>query len=226
METRAALVEHWPLFGLEVRTPVLTLRYPDDADLAVLAELSADIHDPDFLPFDSGWSLLPDGVRERGLVQYHWMRRGTWKPEEWFCDLACVVDGQVVGTQGFGATSFAAGRWFSSGSWLGRRHQGRGFGTEMRAAILHLGFAGLDAVRAETGAFDGNEASIRVTTKLGYRPNGTGLRAQGAGARLQRKFVLERSDWEDTRRDDIELVGLDPCRPLFGLSGAKGDAIP
>jgi RimJ/RimL family protein N-acetyltransferase len=208
-----------------VRTPLLTLRYPDDADLLALAELSGDIHDPEFLPFAVPWSLRPDGERERGLVQHHWMRRGTWTPESWFCDFACVVDGHVVGTQGIGATGFATGRWFGSGSWLARRHQGQGYGTEMRAAILHLGFAGLGAVRAETGAVEGNDASIRVTTKLGYQPNGTVLHAEADGSRLERKFVLDRAAWEATRRDDIQLVGLEPCLALFGFPGPEGDAV-
>jgi RimJ/RimL family protein N-acetyltransferase len=226
MDLRAALTQHWPLYGLEVRTPRLTLRYPDDHDLLALVALTADIHDPDFLPFAVGWSMLPDGERERNFLQYHWMRRGTWKPEEWFCDLACVVDGEVVGVQGIGATGFPTGRWFGTGSWLGRSFQGRGYGSEMRAAILHLGFTGLGAVRAETGAVEGNDASVRVTTKLGYQPNGTVLHAEAEGSRLELKFVLERADWEPTRRDDIELVGLDPCLPLFGLGTPEGDAIP
>ncbi len=31
---------------------------------------------------------------------------------------------------------------------------------------------------------------------------------------------MERADWENGRRDDIELVGLEACLPLFGLSEA------
>ncbi|EQD45135.1 GCN5-related N-acetyltransferase, partial [mine drainage metagenome] len=62
---------------------------------------------------------------------------------------------------------------FSTGSWLGREHQGRGFGKEMRAAILHLGFATLGAEEALTSAFSDNPASIRVTRGLGYEENGT-----------------------------------------------------
>ena len=42
-------------------------------------------------------------------------------------------------------------REVSTFSWVGVRHHGRGIGTEMWAAALHLAFAGLgatDAVRA------------------------------------------------------------------------------
>ena len=30
------------------------------------------------------------------------------------------------------------------------------------------------------------------------------------------RYALDRSRWEGRRRDDIELVGLDACRELFG----------
>ncbi len=43
-------------------------------------------------------------------------------------------------------------RTFDTGSWVGRRFQGRGTGTEMRAAALHLMFAGLGAREATTSA--------------------------------------------------------------------------
>ena len=83
MDDRTQLTRLWPLFGLSVRTPRLELRYPTDADLLALAALSGDIHDPDFLPFSGTWSLLPDGERERAVLQYHWSRRGDWSATRW-----------------------------------------------------------------------------------------------------------------------------------------------
>ena len=59
-----------------------------------------------------------------------------------------------------------------TGSWLGRSFQGRGIGTEMRAAVLELAFRGLGAATAESGALEGNAASARVSEKLGYRHDG------------------------------------------------------
>jgi len=46
---------------------------------------------------------------------------------------------------------------------------GPGLGTEARAAILALAFDGLGADAAESGYFEGNAASARVSEKLGYR---------------------------------------------------------
>lgn len=226
MDDRAALARLWPLFGLSVRTPRLELRYPSDTDLDALAALSGDIHDPGFLPFSGTWSLLPDGEREKAVLQYHWGRRGDWSPTRWRLELAVVVDGYVVGTQAVHADDFAITRTVTTGSWLGRAHQGKGIGSEMRAAVLHLAFAGLTAERAETDAVEGNGPSLGVTTKLGYRPNGDHIDAtNGKRTRLLR-FVLERDGWEAIRRDDIEVVGLDACLPLFGLGTPEGDAIP
>lgn len=49
----------------------------------------------------------------------------------------------------------------------------RGLGTEMRSAILHLAFDGLDAREASSEAFADNEASNAVSRSLGYEPTGT-----------------------------------------------------
>jgi RimJ/RimL family protein N-acetyltransferase len=226
MDGRAELAAVWPLFGLVVRTPRLELRYPDDHDLLVLADLATDIHEPDLRPFSVAWNLgTDDEVRQR-LVQYHWARRGDWSAEAWRLELATVVDGEVVGTQGLHGGHLAVGRTVATGSWLGRRHQGRGIGTEMRAAVLHLAFAGLGVERAETGAIEGNERSLRVTTTLGYRPNGDAIHIDGDERRRELRYVLSREDWEHRRRDDIELVGLEPCLPLFGLGSPEGGPLP
>ena len=225
MTDRAALTPTWPLFGVAVRTPRLELRYPTDDDLVALAALSGDIHDPGFMPFSGTWSLLPDGERERAVLQYHWSRRAEWTPSRWRLELVAAVDGEIVGTQGMFGDDFAITRTVTSGSWLGRRHQGQGIGSEMRAAVLHLAFAGLGALRAETDAVEDNAASLQVTRKLGYEANGDRIDAtQGKRTRLL-AFVLDRTRWEAARRSDIELIGLDPCMTLFGLGSESSDAV-
>ncbi len=50
MDVRAELTAVWPLFGIEVRTPRLVLRLPDESDLATLGDLSDDVHAPDAMP--------------------------------------------------------------------------------------------------------------------------------------------------------------------------------
>lgn len=88
----------------------------------------------------------------------------------------------MVGIQDVGARGFAVTRQVGTGSWLGWDHQGKGIGTEMRAAVLHLAFEGLGAVVAVSEALEGNTASERVSERLGYRSSGIDLvEARGSG---------------------------------------------
>ncbi len=126
-------------------------------------------------------------------------------------------EGRPVGSQDLRAERFSDTRTVESGSWLGRRYQGQGYGTEMRVAVLELGFRGLGAQAAVSGSFEGNIASARVSEKLGYvasgehfhEPRGVRVREQG--------FRLERETWLADERPPVEIVGLEPCLPLFGV---------
>jgi RimJ/RimL family protein N-acetyltransferase len=106
-----------------------------------------------------------------------------------------------------------------TGSWLGRRFQGKGVGTEMRTAVLELAFRGLGAERARSGAVDGNAGSLGVSEKLGYRIIGRDTVAPRGVAIEHAKLELRREDWQPPFR--VEIEGLDPCLPLFGLSGLR-----
>jgi RimJ/RimL family protein N-acetyltransferase len=209
------IVDHWPLFGLEVRTPRLVLRYPDDAlglELVELAERG--VHDPATMPFTIPWTDDPPSAH----LQHLWRNRAEWTPARWHLQLVACVDGEVVGTQGMTAEHFAARRTVETGSWVGMAHQGRGIGKEMRAAMLHLAFAGLGAETATTAAWHDNAASLAVTRALGYDENGWTTEMRRDQADRQLRFVMERAAWEARRRDDIEVVGLDACLGLFGLA--------
>ena len=223
VERRDELVQYWPIAGLVVRTPRLELRWPSTDDLVALAALAAKgIHAPDFVPFMEPWTNAdPGGDLQRGVLQWNWRTAGAWTPDEWRYNPVTVVEGEVVGTQGITGETFAVRRTVASGSWLGLEHQGKGIGQEMRAAILHLAFEGLGAQRAETGAFEQNGPSIGVTTHLGYRPNGDAIIAKEGERAREVLFVLDRDDWLPRRRDDIEIVGLEPCLPLFGVQAPE-----
>lgn len=217
MDLRARLATVWPLFGLVVRTPHLELRYPTDLDLLALADLTDAVHDPAFQPFDTAWAMRPETERRRGTFQFNWRNRGDLSADAWTLDLVCVVDDQIVGVQGMRAAHFPITRTFDTGSWIHLPRQGRGIGTEMRQAILHLGFAGLGADRAETGTLDGNPPSRRVTEKCGYRPDGEAVKVVEGERRTMQRYALDRATWEARRRNDIEIEGLEPCLPLLGL---------
>ena len=106
-------------------------------------------------------------------------------------------------------------RTVETGSWLAQPEHGRGIGTEMRAAVLHLAFAGLGAEEAHSGSFADNPSSAAVSRHNGYEANGEEILArEGEAARMQR-WVLTRAKWTPHRRDDITIEGLDGCLPLL-----------
>ncbi len=213
------LEAHFPVFGLRLRTPRLELRLPGGEELAALADLAVDgVHPPEVMPFLHPWTDRPPVERARGLVQHHWSTLGAWEPGDWKLNLVVLHGGAVVGTQGLTGREFAVTRVVGSGSWLGRRYQGRGLGTEMRAAVLHLAFAGLGAEEAVTGAFTDNAASLAVSRKLGYRPDGLDRHAVRGEAAVEQRLRLSRADWRRHRTVDVEIAGLDEaCRAQFGV---------
>jgi RimJ/RimL family protein N-acetyltransferase len=199
----------------------LELRYPDDGLLGELAELAAlGIHDRDRMPFSVPWTRQQPGDMEVKFLQHWWGRRATLTPDDWSIGLAVLEDGRPVGMQDLFAQQFPVRRCLETGSWLGRQHQGRGIGTEMRSAVLHVGFEGLEAVRADTSAFEDNPASQAVSEKLGYKPNGNGVCAREGMPATMLMFALSRGDWEPQRHHDIVIEGLEPCLPLLGLAAS------
>jgi RimJ/RimL family protein N-acetyltransferase len=208
----------WPLYGLRITTPRLELRIADDDDITELFEVArAGIHPPDRMPFGVPWT---DGIDEPGardrFFSFHWLMRSGIVPEAWSLQFVTVADGRIVGSQELRTEDFAGRRSVLSGSWLTASEQGKGYGTEMRAAVLHLAFAGLGALEARTFAWFDNEPSQRVSLRLGYRPDGEQLVARRGEPTRHLTFRLTRETWEAAHRDDIALHGLEPCLALLG----------
>jgi RimJ/RimL family protein N-acetyltransferase len=219
------LTEIWPLFGLVLRTPRLELRVPSLEQLAGLAALADDgVHDPAVMPFQVPWTDLPPGDRGRSVVQYQWRQWGALTPQQWTIEFAVLTGGEPVGLQGIGGAEFATTREVHTGSWLGLRHQGRGIGTEMRAAVLHLAFAGLGADWAVSSAATDNSASIGVSRKLGYADDGVQVSVVRGQRRVERRFRVDRQTWAAHRPVPVEIEGLDPCRALLGAVSPAGAA--
>ncbi len=201
MTARTSLTDAWPIFGLRLRTERLVLRLSTDEELAPLMVLARKgIHPPDEMPFGVAWSTLASPEFERGFMQHHWSLRGSWQPTDWMLNLTTELDGVPIGSQSIGAKDFAIHRTVGTGSWLGLEFQRRGFGKEMRAAVLGFAFDGLGARIAETSAFLDNAASNAVSRALGYAENG--LREPGA-----RRRRPDDAELPDDRRD----VALPPA---------------
>lgn len=213
------LDKYWPLFGLRICTPRLVLRLPTDDDLVALAHLvEAGIHDPAVMPFDDPpWTDTPSPRREREFMQRQWAARALWDATSWRLRLMAEVDGCPIGMQDLLAEEFSALGVVVTYSWLAQREQGRGYGKEMRAAILHLAFEGLGARLATSAAFHDNQPSIGVSKALGYRENGRDLALRRGVPTEEIRFAISREEWLARRRTDIRIEGLEPCLPLFGL---------
>jgi RimJ/RimL family protein N-acetyltransferase len=207
----------WPLFELVLRTPRLELRSPTDADLMELVELvRAGIHDPSWMPFLVPWTDLPSPELERSFLRFMWRCRAEWSPDDWRLPLVVREQGRAVGVQELRGLGFPTTRSVETGSWLGRASQGRGIGTEMRAAVLHLAFEGLGAETATSGAMANNAASARVAEKLGYEEVGTAIVAPRGVPVVERQFQLSRQRWRPTVT--VTIDGLEPCLELFGAT--------
>jgi RimJ/RimL family protein N-acetyltransferase/predicted GNAT family acetyltransferase len=206
------------LTALRVRTPRLELRLATRAELRELAEVAQrGIHPPEEMPFTVAWTDNASSPSFRDdFVAFHEGAVAAWRPARWTLNLVAFEDGRPVGTQAVGGRSFARTRRVDTGSWLGRDRQGRGLGTEMRAAALELAFARLGAHEAWSAAHDGNEASRRVSEKLGYTPSGTEThRPRGERVRATR-LVRRRDGWRSPV--PVEIEGLAPLLPLFGVA--------
>jgi RimJ/RimL family protein N-acetyltransferase len=208
----------WPLFGLSLSTERLELTPVTDGDIDELASVArAGVHDPGAQPFANRWTDRQGSDFEHRFAQYFWSQRARWSVATWALPFAVRFRGRLIGVQQIQADEFSVLRTVSTASWLGSSFQGRGLGTEMRAAVLSFTFAELGAEAAISGAYDYNLGSIRVSEKLGYARNGIRLddvRGQPVEAVL---FRLTRRAWSDDPPLVAEVRGLAACLELFGL---------
>ncbi|MGX9674853.1 GNAT family N-acetyltransferase [Mycobacterium sp. HM-7] len=200
----------WPLAELAVTTPVLRLCHVTDGLADQLAQLAAEgIHDPATMPFSTPWTDAVSPDLERNTVAYFQQTRAEVSTEHWDVPMAVLVAGTAAGVCIVSADGFPARRTVSTGSWLGRRYQGRGLGREMRAAALHLIFAGFDADVARTAAWHDNAASLGVTRSLPYAQTGSSRQSRRGVFDTMLEFTMSRAQWDPVRRSDIQLIGVD-----------------
>ncbi|TNM70534.1 GNAT family N-acetyltransferase [Deinococcus radiopugnans ATCC 19172] len=207
---------HWPLFALRLETPRLELRPPHDGELAALADVAAGgIHLPGERPFLTPWTHLPPQERALYVMQQHWLSRGQWLPEAWSLGLGVFREGQPIGMVSLRGRDFPVLREVKTGSWLGLAFHGQGYGTEARAALLHLAFAELGAVAALSEVFQDNAASQGVSRTLGYRPDGISRDVLDGQPVVSDRLRLTREDWERHQRTPVTVTGLEACRRFF-----------
>jgi RimJ/RimL family protein N-acetyltransferase len=187
----------WPLFTVRLRSPRLELRLMRDDDLPeVIEAVRAGIHPPEQMPFDVPWTDAEPEQLLRDFAKYHWHLRTTVQPGTWNLDFVVMHEGRIIGMQDVSAEDLGRTKTVSSGSWLTRTAQGRGIGTEMRAAILLFVFDHLDVEVAESSAATWNTSSLGVSRRLGYREEGqTVVEPRPGEPNTMQKLRLARADF-------------------------------
>ncbi|GAA4239806.1 GNAT family protein [Actinomadura meridiana] len=215
-------MRHWPLTQLTITTPDLVLRVPDDQLLDKLAHLAGQgVHPPEMTVFAQPWTTGTPEEVARNVLRNHWWARADWRGDNWRLHLTAVNrDGHVVGQQNLSARDFATTREARTGFWVGRRHHNRGYGTQMRAAALHLAFA-LGAERVISTAFAHNGPSRAISAKFGSVPNGIRRIAVDGQLIHVHEFVITRDQSAAQVQPGISVQGLDACRTMFDLPSSR-----
>ncbi len=213
----------WPLFDLRLATPDLELRHFTEADLPDLARVLP--LDVELNPADHRYEGMSTS-HQRGVIlaQAYWRSLGTWRPESWAIRFGVFHHGQLVGAQVLEGDDFLLLRTVDSASFLTAAARGRGWGKQMRRAVLALAFGPLEAEYAITSAWHDNAASLGVSRSLGYIDNGV-ERHPREGRVSPDELVddmvhlrLSRAEWQRRHAaDGITIAAFDACRPLFGL---------
>ena len=217
MDTLAGM---WPLYGLTIQTPRLTLRLAREAELTALAAAARVIASPGEPQLHLPWMYAPTPDMEHQFLQRHWRALAHWKPGSWHLPLTVYLDSRPIGIQDIWASDFARLRSVGTGSWITRTRQGHGYGTEARAAVLELAFGHLGAEEACTEYIEGNHASEQVSRKLGYAGNGQhAIHRDDTGRTTEYRLRLDRPTWTQNRSSTSCIVsGIEPCLALFGVS--------
>ena len=209
----------WGPFALRVRCGPLEMRAITDDDIPAVVELAAaGIHDPAEMPFAQPWTDVPPDRLPGNTAAYYWSARASFSSREWTLDLVVRVDGEIAGVQGFHARDYLVLRTGETGSWLGRRFQGRGIGTLMRQAICALLFDRLDAEEISSAAFTDNRASLAVSRKVGYVDNGTVRQQRRPGELARSRKLLLTRDTFVRPPYPVDVTGVGPLRAAVGLA--------
>ncbi|PZP27198.1 MAG: N-acetyltransferase [Kocuria rhizophila] len=212
-------------FALRISCGPLRMRFVRDVDVP---EIAAAIHEhgiysPDQpMPFMRRWAEAGHDLAVNTL-QYYYDAFASWSPESWILLLHVSMDGRFVGIQHLEAIQdFRQTRAAETGSWLLRHEQGKGIGTLMRQAVLAFAFDELGAQVLESGGMVGNQASLAVSRKLGYVPNGYRryVHADGVGWRDVEMYRLAPGDLVRAPYP-VKVTGAAAFRASIGLPDAR-----
>lgn len=152
--------------GLDVQLPIeterLVLRPHRMDDLDDLAVFHCDADVVRFVPWPVRDRVATEEALRVKLTQTGLVAHGQW--------LVLAVEVRETGTViGEVLLKWASHRQGEIGFAFARSHQGRGYAAEAARAMLRLGFDGLGFHRISAVVIDGNDASVRLLGRLGFR---------------------------------------------------------
>ncbi|MGD7705721.1 GNAT family N-acetyltransferase [Microlunatus sp. Y2014] len=198
----------WPPYAVRVTSGDLELRVIRQEDAPELVDLVLDgVHEPEVMPFSIAWTDAPRDELPENYLRYVARKVANFDKSAPQFDFVVRLGGQVVGVQAFGgASDFVVTRTGETGSWLGKRFQGRGIGTRMRRLVCAFAFDALGATEITSGAFVDNAASLAVSRKVGYQPNGLDRTIRRGELVMQQRLVLTPDDF-DRGPESVMITG-------------------
>jgi RimJ/RimL family protein N-acetyltransferase len=213
-----SLADVFPPLGVEATCGPIRLGPITDDLLPDLLEIArVGIHAPDRMPFAVPWTDTPPEDFARQFLSHHWGTRAGFTRARWSVNFAVHHEGKLVGSQAISTQSYLVTRTGETGSWLGMSFQGKGVGTLMRQVVCALMFDHLDAAEITSGAYLDNPASLAVSRKVGYRPNGQ-LRQERRPGELgvNQQLVLSPEDFVRPS-EAVQVQGIPAFRSFIGL---------
>jgi RimJ/RimL family protein N-acetyltransferase len=180
--------------GLDVQLPIeterLVLRPHRMADLDDLTVFHGDADVVRFVPWPVRGRAATAEALQVKLTQTELVTHGQW--------LVLAVEVRETGTViGEVLLKWASDRQGEVGFAFARSHHGEGYAAEAARAMLSLGFDGLGFHRITAVVIDGNEASVRLLGRLGFRQEARfvdGVHSKGGWA-TQLVFAMLEDDW-------------------------------
>ena len=211
--------EIWPPFALHLRSGDMELSPVREADIPELAQIArGGVRRDGIEAFLVNWDSGTDEQVARSLAQYHWSTRANFTVDEWTIEFTVRVDGRAIGVQGVNAHRYPLTRTVSTGSWLALPEQSRGYGTRMRRIIVETFIRYFGATRFDSAYFTDNDASRRVSEKLGYSPNGhRSTVVQNDTVLTEHHMVLNAENYEP-EDSDLHVTGDAPFRNFLSIA--------
>ncbi len=175
----------------DIRTERLRWRLPRADDFGAFLSL---VSDYEVVKWTASWPHPPDPELVRRRCE-------PVPPEQGFAGLIWH-EGACIGAMGIVEAEI--------GFALARAHWGRGFASEMAAAMIARAFQRYDWPQIAAGVFAGNAASMRVLEKRGFVETGQGTHANAAqGATLPiTRYALTRAAWLAANPLSLETARL------------------